>query len=252
MSWISCSSMGGILRQLLPPHCWKCQQWLSGDESHSEGYPFLCSSCFVALPWSDPVYSCSHCGNPTSEPNLPVCPLCVNETFAFDRLWSGFHYDEPIKKWLLQFKFGKQEHLAKLLGKLLAVSLSHAPQTPEFDVIIPIPLHRKRLFQRGFNQALLVAHHTFKGSAVIQPRWLTRTRATLPQTELSVEDRGENVAGAFCAAPQVRGKRVLLVDDVVTTGATLNAAAQVLKTKGAVSVDILVLARRVLDSFTLI
>lgn len=235
---------GTPLRQLIPPVCWSCQKWLVSKKISPEGYPFLCSHCLWELPWIDPAYSCQHCGNLTSAPNLKNCSFCYQESFSFERLWSGFQYEGKLQTWILQCKFGKNEHLLKMLGRLLALSLSHYSELPQVDAVLPIPLHQKRLFYRGFNQALLLANHTFSDQQLIHKDWLKRTKATKPQTEIPPQLRHDNVENAFEASSCVLGKKILLIDDVMTTGATLNSAAKALKATGAASVDILVLARR--------
>ena len=149
-----------------------------------------------------------------------------------------------MQQWIIRFKFGKYEHMALLLGRLLALSLARYQDLPPRDAIIPIPLHRKRLQDRGFNQALLLAHHTFPEHHPLRRHWLRRIRSTVPQTGLSAAKRITNMENAFHADPQVAGKHLLLIDDVITTGATLNAAAQTLKEAGAASVNVVVLARK--------
>lgn len=155
-----------------------------------------------------------------------------------------------MQQWILQFKYGKKEQMAPFLGRLLALSLSQYV-LPAADAIVPIPLHGKRLQERGFNQALLLAHHTFGKNHRVQTSWLQRVRPTSPQAELSMSQRVRNMQDAFWADPQVKGKKVLLMDDVFTTGTTLNVAAQTLKAAGAHSVNVIVLARRMLpEPFT--
>ncbi len=239
-----------ILRQLFPPLCWCCRNWLTNGRRSAEAYPFLCPDCLEKLPWMLPENFCVDCGNPVLQ-TATLCPDCVGKKFHFDRFWSGFRYEHIIQEWVLQFKFGKKEHMALFLGRLLSLSLKKYSYFPEVNAIIPIPLHHKRLYQRGFNQAHLLAYHTFSKSKFLKPSWLKRIRYTVPQVELPATKRVSNVQGAFRANPQVEGKHLLLVDDVMTTGATLNAATQTLKNAGALSVDVIVLAQRILSSNSL-
>ncbi len=237
------------IRCLIPAKCWDCQKWLIQDEytfqkSLQNAYPFLCQPCLKNLPWTIPEFSCTRCGQQTGEPNRVSCPECLGQNFFFDRFWGGFHYDEQIQQWITQFKYGKQVHMAPMLGRLLALSLDRYALPAEVDGIIPISLHQKRLRERGFNQALLLAYHTF-ASPLLQPFWLQRVRSTVPQTELTFKLRLQNMENAFQADPRVAGKNLLLLDDVMTTGATLNAATQALKDKGALYVGVVVLARRI-------
>ena len=140
--------------------------------------------------------------------------------------------------------------MAPFLGRLLVLSLSQYA-LPAADAILPIPLHRKRLQARGFNQVLLLAHHTFAERRLVQTHWLKRIRPTSPQAELPTAQRVLNMQNAFQASPQVAGKQLMLLDDVFTTGATLNAAAEALKAAGAAAVNGIVLARRTLPDFHL-
>ncbi len=234
-------------RALIPPKCWHCRQWLPPHQAKA-AYPFVCAPCLENLPWTDPAYSCAHCGQQTAESKRLYCPHCLENKFHFDQLWGGFQYEGILQQWIISFKFGKHEQMARMLGKLLALSLMRYQEFPEIDAIIPIPLHRKRLQQRGFNQSLLLAFHTFPKDSNLQHHWLKRVRSTIPQTELPAAQRFSNMENAFQASPQVQGKRLLLVDDVITTGATLNAAAQTLKEAGARSVNVVVLARRMFSS----
>ena len=165
---------------------------------------------------------------------------------------SGFAYNDIIQHWILEVKFFGQEHLSPLLGRLLALSFQNSKWLEKYDSIIPIPLHSSRLRKRGFNQSLLLAHHfrknLGKNSPQIHPLWLRRTRATLPQTELPLAERKINLEDAFSALAEVRDENILLLDDVMTTGSTLNAAARCLKEAGAGKVGALVLCRKMWDS----
>ena len=237
------------IRWFIPPKCWDCQQWLVREkitlqQPPQNAYPFLCKHCLKNLPWTIPEFCCTHCGQQTGEPNRKYCAECLERPFYFDQLWGGFHYDGRIQQWITQYKYGKKMHMAPLLGRLLSLSLDRYALPAEVDGVVPIPLHRKRLWERGFNQALLLGHHTFTKSSLLQPYWLQRVRLTIPQTRLSFKMRLQNMENAFQADPQVEGKHLLLLDDVMTTGATLNAATRALKERGALFVGVIVLARR--------
>ena len=237
------------IRYLIPAKCWDCQQWLVREENAAQkplqnAYPYLCQRCLKNLPWTIPEFSCAHCGQQTGEPNRKYCPECLERHFYFDLFWGGFQYEGVIQQWITQFKYGKKVHMAPMLGRLLSLSLDRYALPVEVDGIIPIPLHRKRLWERGFNQALLIAYHTFAKSPLLQPYWLQRVRSTFPQTELTFKMRLKNMENAFQADPQVTGKNLLLLDDVMTTGATINAATKALKARGALFVGVIVLARR--------
>ena len=176
----------------------------------------------------------------------------MDEDWDITESRSGFAYNDIIRHWILQFKFFGQEHLSPLLGRLLALSFQNSKWLEKYDSIIPIPLHSSRLRKRGFNQSLLLAHHfrknLGKNSPQIHPLWLRRTRATLPQTELPLAERKINLEDAFSALAEVRDENILLLDYVMTTGSTLNAASRCLKEAGAGKVGALVLCRKMWDS----
>lgn len=135
------------------------------------------------------------------------------------------------------------------MGRLLALSLQKSQWLEKYDTLIPIPLHASRLRKRGFNQSLLLAHQLSRNVEhyfpEIQSHWLKRIRATRPQTELTLAERLVNLEDAFSAHPDVQNNNILLLDDVMTTGSTLNAAAHCLKEAGADRVGALVLCRRI-------
>tara|TARA_B100001013_G_scaffold299604_1_gene200771 strand:+ start:119 stop:673 length:555 start_codon:yes stop_codon:yes gene_type:complete len=165
---------------------------------------------------------------------------------------SGFEYIGIIRDWILRLKFYRQEFLAPMLGRLLALNFQNNNWLEKYDSIVPIPLHYTRLRKRGFNQSILLAHY-FRKNLIdhvhpIYPHWLRRTRATRPQTELSLAERLVNQDDAFAASPEVQNRSILLLDDVMTTGSTLNAAARCLLESKASRVGALVLCRRMWDA----
>ena len=170
------------------------------------------------------------------------CALCRLGATGFDAVYSYGSYDGALQKLVQLFKYDRVRPLAAHFGKLLAIAL---PREERFDIIVPMPLHWTRRWERGFNQAHLLARE-------ISRRWnapirgiVRRRRATKPQAGLTNSKRRLNVDGAFKMKPGVRldGMRVLLVDDVLTTGATASACARVLKRAGARQVTLLAVAR---------
>ena len=245
------SHLQHLIWQLLPPACRKCNTLLSGKELKSIAAPFLCDLCLQSLPWTDQEHSCQQCANPTAETHRLRCPHCLEQDWFFNQIHSAFCYDADIRDWVHHLKFGSKEQLAPLLGRLCALSFQGKHSFLEADAVIPIPLHVNRLRRRGFNQSLLIAHYFSKNlesNLCLRPQWLTRVRATPPQAQLSFHDRLHNLDSAFEASKQVQGKKILLLDDVMTTGTTLNAASLALKEAGASSVSVCVLARRHRDT----
>jgi ComF family protein len=169
-----------------------------------------------------------------------LCGLCRRGLTGFDAAYSFGSYDGELRQLVHLFKYGRIQTLARPLAKFLSMAL---PLDRSFDVIVPMPLHWRKRFQRGFNQSELLARAVGKRWNVPVERLARRIRATTVQAGLTSAKRRANVSGAFRAKAAIRGKKVLLVDDVMTTGATASACASALKRAGAVSVTLLTLAR---------
>ncbi len=181
-----------------------------------------------------------------------LCGPCLKEPppFRHARAWAYYHYGtnrpQPISDAIQQFKYHRELSAGKTVALLAA---SHYPFAAKaYDMIIPVPLHLERLRWRGFNQALLLSRTigTIYGIAV-NPFLLKRSRPTVPQAQLTGQERRTNVKGAFSvsATDQVKGKRILLVDDVYTSGATVRECARTLMHASAQVVDVYTLARAV-------
>jgi ComF family protein len=185
----------------------------------------------------------------TNEPEEPLlCPACRDRTYAFDRARSFALYEEAVVRAILLLKFEQIEPLGAWFAEQLAELVTAEGDRLEADVVVPVPLHRERERERGYNQAALLSKPLatrlrLPHKAVL----LVRTRARPDKQVLSLEERWESVRGAFATRPgsQVDNLRVLLVDDVLTTGATLDACARALREAGAKSVIGLTAARAV-------
>lgn len=170
------------------------------------------------------------------------CALCRRGVRGFDAAYSFGFYEDELRKLIQLFKYGRVQTLAGPLGRLLARAL---PREQNFDVIVPMPLHWRKRWQRGFNQAELLAHEIGRRTHIPVRNALRRVRNTASQAGLTSAKRRENVSGAF----QTKGRRaldaqrVLLIDDVMTTGATAASCARALKRGGARQVTLLTLAR---------
>lgn len=225
-----CLSCGAVLGSagLLCPICWTRTHFIA---------PPLCASC--GLPFAaDPLQTGSEHGT--------TCLACTATPPRFRRARAAVVYDDASRPMILRFKHGDRTTAAPGL----AAMMRRAGQElfGEIDLIAPVPLHRWRLFHRQYNQAALLAQAigAAEGLEVI-PDLLVRQRATKSQGGLGRRQRRRNVAGAFAVragvAKRVRGQRILLIDDVMTTGATLEACTRALRRAGASAVDCLVLAR---------
>lgn len=154
----------------------------------------------------------------------------------------------PLREVVQRFKYGRKVSLGKPLGRLMARGCSEFLLANSFDIIIPVPLHPRRLRWRGFNQAVILAGEVSRAlKPPVDPFLLLRSRETPPQTQLSEEERKKNMRGAFFLNPakSVRGKTLLLVDDVYTSGATVNECSRTLVRAGAKEVYVLTLSRTV-------
>jgi ComF family protein len=172
------------------------------------------------------------------------CALCRLGLNGFDAVYSYGSYEGSLRTLIHLFKYGGVQPLARVFGNLLAVAL---PRELRFDVIVPMPMHWTRRWHRRYNQAALLAHEVSKRWNVPVKNLVKRRRATVPQVGLSNAQRRDNVAGAFAVKKRARkkldGLHVLLIDDVLTTGASASACARALKRAGAARVTVLALAR---------
>jgi len=206
----------------------------------------LCGACWDGIARVEPPL-CSRCGFPFLRFELVGgtdgdCGACATEPPAFDWARAAGLYAGPLRDAVQRFKFGRRPALARPLAALVLEQCAAA--VPPRAVLVPIPLARERERERGFNQAALVAERVARGlGAPVRARWLARTRATAPQTELDAAERRANVRGAFVASTAAAGADVVLVDDVLTTGATAGECARALRAAGAASVGLLTVAR---------
>ena len=197
----------------------------------------LCADCQADLPLM-PVALCPRCAEQTTYGER--CGACLKEAPHFDRVKAAFRYDFPIDRIIQALKYGHQLSVAGWLGNLLASRLVAS----EHDLILALPLHPQRLAERGFNQSMEIARTLSKVlDRPVQHEHLLRTRATQPQADLPHKERQKNVRGAFECLCDYSDQRILLVDDVMTTGATLNECARILKIHGAKTVTVAVAAR---------
>jgi ComF family protein len=204
---------------------------------------FICSSCYRRLPRIMPPL-CPLCGKP--QPSGILCPSCIGWRAEIDGIRSPFQFDGVMHQAIYQLKYGNIRALAAPLAGLLHDYLTENPVPGE--ALVPVPLHRKRLRERGYNQSGLLARELSRltGMPVVDD-CLIRQRHTPPQAKTpNVDERRSNVTNAFtCRDQRLRNKQVLLIDDVSTSGATLNACAAALKAAGAASVWGLALAREI-------
>ena len=225
---------------LYPPGCTICRKSIRAGE-------YLCDqwetkAVRIVAPF------CQKCSKPFegSITNTFACANCAHRTIYFDAAVAAYRGRGIVRQIIHEFKYGRQIYLRHLVGRWLNSALDDERlRQSHFDVIVPVPLHPTRRRERGFNQASLLAELLSAQTSIPAKPLLERTRYTTTQTALDRSERMENLHNAFRLRKNadVRGLRVLLVDDVLTTGSTLNECARILKRAGAFSVHAATAAR---------
>ncbi|SEC59039.1 ComF family protein [Pseudomonas anguilliseptica] len=205
----------------------------------------ICTSCEAELPWLGG--HCQVCALPLPSQGL-VCGACLNKPPSFSKVEVPWRYAFPVDSLITRFKHQAKWPLGRLLGELLSHHLQHAfdEGLPRPDLLLPVPLADKRQRQRGFNQAGLLAQWLSTSLQLpLQTHWLLRVIDTPAQQQLDAATRKRNLRKAFALAPgnAISGLHVALVDDVLTTGATAESLARLLKKAGAARIDVYCLAR---------
>lgn len=223
-----------LLDALLPQDCLLCGQPAGSQQ--------LCPCCRDSLP-AMPAGTCPRCAQPG--PAGETCGRCQRHPPHFDRLIAAFPYAFPVDRMLQQLKYAHQLALAAWFGKALAEAIA---LPDDIDMIVPMPLHQVRLRERGFNQALEIARPLARRRCrPIDTATCIRVRDTSPQEGLTLLARRQNLRNAFACTGDLSGRRILLIDDVVTTGASVNECARTLRLHGAEQIIVLAVARTLLD-----
>jgi len=232
-----------ISQFLLPPQCPCCEKFLE------EGKKGLCGECLSEIHWIDPPF-CSVCGSPfpSGVGESHPCGDCLTKTRHYETARALGYYVGPLQKMIHRWKYQGKTSLTGPLGEWMATG-SHRHWDPAlFDLLVPVPLHSRRLRERGFNQALLLVKELSRRTGIpYRKRLLQKRDSTPPQVNLSGADREKAVRNAFqyIGPENLEGKTLLLVDDVYTTGATVNECSRVLLASGAERVHVLTLAHAV-------
>ena len=242
--YLIASYVRALFSGLFPACCIACRGRVGHQESD------ICSECIDEMPRNE--HCCPRCAVPLASdysngnhPNGVICGRCIKQPPAFDYSYSLFRYEGTIVSLIHQLKFSQKIGHARSLGALLAEdSAEYVKKNGLPDSLLPVPLHRRRLRQRGFNQSAELAR-------LLASRWscpvmfdeIERGRKTDSQTGLDAKQRKKNIRGAFILASEVTFEHVLIIDDVVTTGSTVNELARLLKKAGVKRVGILSVAR---------
>lgn len=233
---------GGLFRRLIstiyPPYCVLCAAPGFDDMD-------ICPACYRNLPWIGS--ACVQCAIPIPEnsDNRLKCGQCLQKPPAFDHSLSLFYYDKEAIRLIHQLKFKQKLVNSRLLGTMLADAIQrHAVALP--DCILPVPLHHKRLRQRGFNQSIELARTAAKKFNIpLDVQSVVRLRDTQAQSGLDKKQRRKNIRSAFEIVQPLDAHHVAIVDDVVTTQSTVNELARSLKRAGVKRVDVWSVARAV-------
>lgn len=230
----------GLLDLLLPPRCHICRKTVIAS-----GPLHICSDCHAALPFiASP--ACSICGIPLNGAGDDhPCGHCISSPPPYQAARAALRYEGACRNLIHAFKYQHRSHLRRPLALLTAHQLGSFASGQQPDLLVPVPLHRSRLRSRGFNQSVLLGE-------VLSQQWqipllrqgLQRIRPTIPQMELNREQRLSNLQGAFAVkeCTSVAHRRIMLVDDVFTTGSTLRECARVLLQAGCLEVSAVTVA----------
>ncbi len=249
MSLSITTSLPGLLRQavrfLLPVECAACHTPLVDDP-----IPYFCSGCWNTIAPPSPS-RCARCDRPFVSPLATtyspqhVCQSCHERPPSYTKAWTLYPYRPPLQDAICLFKYGGKVSLATPLARLM---IDRLPPLDEIDLIIPVPLHAERLREREFNQSLLLADRIGRHLNIpVSCTALTRIAPAPPQTTLSRKERLNNLRGAFSVPrpESITSLRILLIDDVFTTGTTVNVCAKTLRKAGSGHVFVLTLGRTV-------
>ncbi|MFH1355239.1 MAG: ComF family protein [Candidatus Omnitrophota bacterium] len=239
--------LGSFLKNLAgivyPRVCLSCRKKLDVSSINE----IICRHCWEKIEKNKPPF-CHCCGRNLKKPRVTkgICPECLRRKLHFDRAFSPCLYAGTTKELIHQFKYNRKEHLGPTLSGFMIDFIKEYNLPMEYiDLVVPIPLHKSRLREREFNQAQILSSNICKEfKKDLSSDILLRSRRTKTQTELSFDERLSNIQGSFTTAKGInlKGKNILLIDDVITTGATSSEAALSLKKAGCGIVFVLTLA----------
>lgn len=243
-SYVKVISKGvkGLLDLIYPLTCQVCKIKL--DFRNITG---LCESCWKKIQKNSPPF-CSKCGKSLPGPSQDslICGECLKKKFYFHRAWSVCLYEGVVKECIHLFKYSRRLCLLRPFSQLMIEFVRDYLDHNRYDFLVPVPLHKVKLREREFNQSLLLAQSVSRAfNLPLSTNNLRRIRTTPSQTQLNLQQRLTNIKGSFGVkdGPRLKDKRFLLVDDVFTTGSTVDECSKVLLKAGAKRVEVLTLAR---------
>ncbi len=237
--------ISGFLDFIYPKTCLVCKKKLTDTAIDN----LVCPECWGKIKKNLPPF-CRSCGRQLSKTNLTknICAACVRKTLHFDRAFSPCLYEGAVKELIHEFKYKNKDYIGYTLSKLMIDFIKEYELPIDLiDFIIPVPLHQTRLREREYNQAEILSNHIGREfNRMVSNNILIRNRYTKKQTDLEPEKRLANVKNSFSLTHngvfKIKGKNLLLIDDVLTTGSTASEAAYTLKNSGAHIVFVLTLA----------
>ncbi len=228
-----------LLSHLFPSRCILCSNTV---ENSSENRVEICAGCYKKLPHNQEC--CVRCALPLADVRAKeiLCGRCIQKSPKYDYAHSLFRYEEEIIRLVHQLKFSAKISFARSIGELLLDLADKLDEKP--DCILPVPLHSSRIRQRGFNQSIEISRVLAKAMNLpIEYSVIKRHRSTVAQTGLNAKQRQKNIRGAFSVIEKINHQHILIIDDVMTTGATVNELASLLKKNGVYRVGVLCIAR---------
>ncbi|MBR2674357.1 MAG: ComF family protein [Mogibacterium sp.] len=248
MNGAAYKALNGILELLYPPniYCICCGKIIDSSRTYS-----MCNDCIGSIRWVGG-RNCTKCGKGLNENNpKDICFDCSGQAHSFDRGFICSEYGVHEKTLLYELKYASEGYIGETLGEIaydrMAAELGEETLAASYDMVIPVPIYKLREQRRGFNQAELIAKSFAKRAGLnLEREIIIRTKATAAMKGLDAAERRANISGAFeiraRKLPLIKGAKILLVDDIYTTGATLDEAASVLKAAGASKVDFIAFA----------
>ena len=230
--------LSSILDMVYPKVCPVCGKTLSGDK-------LICDVCSERLVYADKNI-CIHCGKILKDRASTICKVCETSETYFEEGRSVFYYNDAIKNSLMDFKYHNRRANAKFFAESIMRTLSDKLTLWNIDLIVPIPVHKKKLIERGYNQAAVLAEELCKLSKCDWTDALVRVEKTKPQKELTRLDRLNNLEKAIMVDDKkknlIKNKNILIIDDIYTTGATVSSSSKVLLESGASKVFFITVA----------